>query len=299
MTKLNYALCVFIIFLSCETEEKKNVKAINFSEHSIKQSLLNGYFTKVSENIGVSVYQDDIFYFSTNNDGFAKNKFSLHLIKNDNSFENHDFFKDKYLLNDSMKGIFAPLQIIRKKINFDAYSAIRTGQFFRNESSGTTNIWSKKIIVKDIIKTKQKYQNEFSSIIKHNLLDADFKKELEYGRFFKSKADFYILLSDSNIYFLTSKSKQIDEKFMLHFIRKDNTFINDSFDYNNRFHQQFLEQPYKDLQIARINLPIYEDFFKIRIGQFDSTGNIWHQTIILDEVYSNELLIYNNEFDKQ
>lgn len=297
MNKLKYVVGIFILILSCKPEIEKNIITKNLTEHYIKQSLINGYFTKVSENVGVSIYQDNIFYFSTSPDGFSKNKFLLHLVKKNNDFDNVDFFKDKYLLNDSLKGKFSSLNIVQYKINLDSYESIRVGQFYRNDDTSINKEWSKQLKVQDILAAKEKYKNQYLSYINSNLLNDDFKKELEFGSFFKSKMSFYVLLSDTNIYFITKNEDLITEKFMLHYIMEDNSFINNSFNFNNKLYNPFLEQPFKEFKIAKMSLPFYEEFYKIRFGQYNSAGNLWTQTINLEEILSNELLTYKGELN--
>ena len=96
MNKLKYVVYIFVFFFSCQKKEKKE-KPINYIEHSIKRSLLDGYFTKVNKNIGVSIYQDNIFIFSINKNGFSDDKFLFHLVSEDQSFDNYDFKKEKFI----------------------------------------------------------------------------------------------------------------------------------------------------------------------------------------------------------
>jgi len=298
MTKLKIIVLTFICFFSCKEKENKDIKTITNSERVIKRALISGYFAEINENIGVSFYQDNIFYFSSIPDGFTEGSFMLHLIKEDNSFDNHSFSKDKYLLNDSLKGGFSSLEIIQRKIYYESYKSIRIGQFIKNEDKSTKNIWIKQIAVKDILDSKQQYLNQFNSILKRNLLNEDFKNDLKFGKFFKTKTDFYVLLSDPNIFFIAKKNNVINEKFMLHFIREDNTFNNKSFTFKTKEYQQYLEPPFSNFSIAKISIPNEEDYSRIRIGQYNSKGNIWVQEFKLQEVLANELLKYNQELEK-
>ena len=70
MNKLKYLVFFFAFFFACQEKEKKE-KPINYIEHSIKRSLLDGYYAKVNKNIGVSIYHNNIFIFSTNKNGFS------------------------------------------------------------------------------------------------------------------------------------------------------------------------------------------------------------------------------------
>ena len=131
MNKLKYVVYIFVFFFSCQKKEKKE-KPINYIEHSIKRSLLDGYFTKVNKNIGVSIYQDNIFIFSINKNGFSDDKFLFHLVSEDQSFDNYDFKKEKFLLNDSLKAGFSALSIIHRKIKIEDYRDIIIGQILKS-----------------------------------------------------------------------------------------------------------------------------------------------------------------------
>lgn len=298
MDKLKYIVIVFVCFISCKTNEEKDTKKPNTTERAIEKALLNGYFAQINEKMWFSIYQDNIFYFSTKPEGFTKDKFLLHFIKEDNSFDNNDFFKDKYVLSDSLKGAFSSLEIIKREFNVEPYRHIRTGQFKRNKDLSTTNNWVKVILVKDILESKENYSNQFTQILNKNLLNSDFIDDLNSGKFFKTKSDLYILLTDTNIFFIAINENAVKEGIMLHFIKskQDNTFKNLSFNFKDKEYQQFLEPPYSNLKIAKINIPFGDEYKIIRIGQYNLDGNIWAQRIELKDIYENGLLIYQNEF---
>jgi len=300
MNKLKYIVIVFICFISCKTNEEKDNKKPNTTERAIKKALLNGYFAQINEKMWVSIYQDNIFYFSTKPEGFTKDKFLLHFINEDNSFDNNDFFMDKYVLSDSLKGTFSSLEIIKRKINVESYKYIRIGQFKRNKDLSTTNNWVKVIPVKDILEFKENYSNQFTQILNKNSLNLniDFENDLVFGKFFKTKSDLYILLTDTNIFFIAKNENAVKEGVMLHFIKnkQDNTFKNLSFNFKDNEYQQFLEPPFSNLKIAKINIPFGDEYKIIRIGQYNLDGNIWAQRIELKDIYENGLLKYQNEF---
>ena len=301
MNKLTHLglILVAIYFFSCNTNEKNKEKETFTLENSIERALLNGYYTQINENIGVLIYQDIIYSFSRKPKGFSNDKFLLHLVKADNSFDNLDFFKENYTVNDSLTGIFTPLEIVKRKIiNIEQYKSIRIGQFKRNQDGSVKHVWVKQTSVKDIFSIKEQYLNQFKPILKKNILNESFKKDLSFGAFFKTKSAFYILLSDDKVFFIAKNEDKINEKIMLHFIRKDNSFNNKSFKFKTNLYNIFLEKPYKDFQVAMVRIPIEEENFnKIRIGQYNERGNIWSQEIVLDEIFSNELLKYRDELE--
>lgn len=296
MRHLKFLFLILVSVYSCQDKEKQTKIDLSSTEKTLKRALLNGYYNQINENIGVSFYQNNLYMFSSNADGFSKDKFLLHLINQDGSFINKDFFKDGFLMNDSLSSAFSKVDVIQQNINFDQFKAIRIGQFKRNQDGSTSNSWAKEILIKDILNIANSYQNQLP--INTNLLNEDFKTDLRLGKFFKTKSDFYILLSDNNMFFITDKSKPIDEKVMLHFIREDNTFNNLSFKFEPLQYQQFLEKPYNNLKIVKMIVPVDDFYPKIRIGQFNENGNIWAQEFFFKDIYENKLLEYNNEFEK-
>lgn len=295
MIKLRLITLVIICFFSCK--ENKIVKSSNSFEGITKRALINGYFTEINDNIAVCFYQDNIFCFSKAENGFGQDEFMLHLIKNNNSFENNSFSKEKFIIEDTLKGRFSPLAIVKINANYASFKSVRIGQFRRHADNSTRNIWAKNILVKDILDAKQGYSNQFKFILNTNLINEDFENDLNFSAFFKTKAEFYILLSDTSIFFISKKKDIIFKKMMLHFLRDDNSFLNNSFDFGDHNYQYLLELPYSNFKIAKIDLPIQEDFDRIRIGQYNVDGNIWVQEIVLSEVYGNKLLKYNKEFE--
>ncbi|WP_156950050.1 hypothetical protein [Maribacter antarcticus] len=79
---------------------------------------------------------------------------------------------------------------------------------------------------------------------------------------------------------------------MMHFILVDNTFKNYSF----TFAKKEINTSFENFRVAKINIPP-GDFFKFRIGQYNSKGNIWAQEFSPTEAMANPLLKYNNEFE--
>ena len=85
----------------------------------------------------------------------------------------------------------------------------------------------------------------------------------------------------------------------MHFIREDNTFSNHSFYFEENRYQDRLSNPYHTLKIAKVRIPIEDNpFIKIRLGQFDNSGNKWVEVISIKEIWENELLRYANDFEK-
>lgn len=302
MKALNFTFLKLIIlcicFSSCNNKEKQiNIPQGNIIEKNIEISILNGFYTQINNDISFSIYQDNLYCFNISKDGFSKNKFLLHLIDKNNSFKNLDFYKSGNEINDSLKGVFKDISIIHKKIDLNYDEKLRIGQFRRNDDGTTDNLWVKESFIDDIFDRKETYKNQLQSIIEVNLLNVDFEKALKSGVFFKINHDFYILLYNSEGYVISTKPNDIENKFMLHLIKENNEFDNLSFYFKNNNYQQFLDLPYNKFKISKFYIPQEHIYWRLRVGQFNSNGNIWVQEIDLNDVYSNDLLKYDGEFN--
>ena len=292
-----FSLLIFTIIISCsdnkvDTKEKStNTK----NDVLLNRALVNGYYTQLTDSIGLSVYNNKIYLLTGLKNGFSEDFFLLHFVKQDNTFFNKDFKKDEYLVASNLFNKFKRLSVIQlPTVNVD-FNKIRIGQYNRLEDMTTRNIWVNEINVKEIKANNSHYYNQFEHLINKNLIQESFKLSLQFGSFFKNTQGFYILYGDSFIYIISKQNVVTEDKFMLHFIDKENNFVNKSFNLNKERFQDQLEPPYSNLNITRIPLP-NDAFIKIRIGQFNRLGNIWAQQFSTEDILGNPLLKYNNEF---
>lgn len=300
MYRFRIIIFVFsIVLVSCQNEKStKSVKKDTKYDKLIKRALINGYFERVTDKISVLVYQNDLYLFSEEEKGFSNNKFMFHLIKEDLSFINMDFSKSEAKIKDSVLSLFNEFEILRRSFNPKDGKSIRIGQFIK-ENGGNKNLWVRKVDMKEIENRKGNYNNELDKIIGLNVLHDDFENTLRTKPFFKSKEGFYVLLSDNFLYLIASGESSIKDKIMMHFIREDNTFSNHSFYFEENRYQDRLSNPYHTLKIAKVRIPIEDNpFIKIRLGQFDNSGNKWVEVISIKEIWENELLRYANDFEK-
>ena len=286
-----------LTFYNCKEENKLKDDKPNVTkfENNLKAALVSGFYSQMTEDIGLSLYHDDIYYIHRNRKGFDSNKFLLHLIKEDNSFVNKDFLKDSFVVKDNVKGIFKNLDIIHRKIDYYNYDQIRTGQFRRLEDGSTQNIWSKQARIENVINKNEIYKNQIEDIVGINLVHENFESVLTKGVFFKIYKGFYLLLSEDYGYLIMLPNSSVKEKIMWHLIKEDNTFDNFSFNYWENQIDEELEFPFSDYQISKVYIPRETFYIKLRVGQFNADGNIWVQEIMLEEVKKNDLLKYNGE----
>jgi hypothetical protein len=264
---------------------------------ALTTALLNGFYHQINSEISVLIYQDNIYYFNTNKKGFDNFKFMLHLINEDNSFQNMDFFKNDYEIQDSLKGLFKDIAIIKRDIQIDNYKQMRTGQFKMNSNGVKENVWAFQYDVSKIQAGSEFYKNELLTTINKNLIHEYFVKSLMTGIFFEINKGFFVLLSDDQLYIIAKPNTMLDDKFMLHFVKSDNTFDNYSFIFKSKEYQDFLETPFNKFRIARLLIPREIEYKRLRIGQFNAEGNVWAQEIFFEDIYSNELLKYNKELE--
>ncbi|MFD2563568.1 hypothetical protein [Aquimarina rubra] len=300
MMKPKSLLIILIcVLFSCKNQKNdESKKSLTSFDKILKRALVNGYYEQINDDLGIIIYQEKIFVLSSSLDK-VQNMFLLHFIKKDKGFVNRDFNFEPGMIKSSELNLFKNLVVIQKDFPNVDFESVRIGQYIRNDKGEPSNVWVRQIIKDKILTSSKRYKNEFKEQINLNILDEDFKKSLKTGKFFKNKWGDYILLSDTYIYFIVQSDRNLDDKFMLHFVKNDNTFENRSFSFSSKNFQDFLEMPYSKLRIARVKIPYISDqFLKIRIGQYNSEGNIWVQELIIREIEENELLKYNNEFLK-
>lgn len=140
--------------------------------------------------------------------------------------------------------------------------------------------------------TQTKIETKNTDKFKKKLGDENFDKDLKSATFFKNSNDFYILFTKEVLYIVSSDVRNLEDKFMMHFILEGNTFNNHSF----TFAEKEINTFYKNFRVAKINIPT-GDFVTYRIGQFNVKGNIWAQEFSPTEAMANPLLKYNDEFE--
>ena len=292
-----FSLLIFTIISSCSdskvgTKEKStNTK----NDVLLNRALVNGYYTQLTDSIGLSAYNNKIYLLTGAENGFSEDIFLFHLVKSDYTFLNKDFLKAEYTMAPSLFNKFKGLSVIQLPVGGVEFSEIRIGQYNRLDDLSTKNIWVNQINVKEIQANNSRYKNQFEDFINKNLVHETFKLSLQFGVFFKNTQGFNILYGDGFIYIISEQNIATEDKFMLHFVDKENNFINKSFNINEQRFQDQLEPPYSNLNITRIPVPS-KAFIKIRIGQFNSLRNIWAQEFLLEDILGNPLLKYNNEF---
>ncbi|NCP83740.1 MAG: hypothetical protein CO068_04635 [Flavobacteriaceae bacterium CG_4_9_14_0_8_um_filter_34_30] len=128
-----------------------------------------------------------------------------------------------------------------------------------------------------------------------------FENHLFNSSYFKNAQGFNIFINpnDTLIYIIFDKSKYKKDKFMLHFIKEDNTFINYSFEIEKETIANFNKSPYNKYIIIQKTIPNFNEINKIRLGQYTSIKNIWVQEFVLKEILNNPLLHYNNQLLKE
>jgi len=291
-----FAVFSGILVWSCRDQVAHRDGKETETDLRLKTALLKGYYEQVTDDIGIVAYKNDLYYFSMAPEGFSSDKFMLHLIRHDLSFSNRDFYNKDAIVDSTLTHLFRNVQVLNRTIQPEDFQAFRTGQF-RKTDEGNENLWTIQAKFAEIKKKRRTYKNEWTNEIGVNLLSEYFENALAKGVFFQIRNGFFILLYDDILYFITADEANLTDRVMLHFIKDDHTFENVSFPIEQMEYQQYLEPPYNRLRIARIDLPMDKrNFSKIRVGQYNSHGNLWVQIINIEEVYTNELLRYEHQF---
>jgi len=145
-----------------------------------------------------------------------------------------------------------------------------------------------------LVSCKQKDNNHSSDKVTKNLFsqlkETDLNKDLQSSFFFRNPNGFYIFLTKTHLIIITEVTTNLDLKFMLHFIKENNTFDNYSF----QFSDKELKANIEGFRVVKIKMPT-TNFLKIRLGQYARANNVWAQEFYPDEVRANPLLKYEYE----
>lgn len=281
------------ILIGCNiNNDKRQDSKKSIEDKNLSSALIKGYFIQ-EKGISICIYQNTIYLLTDAKTGFDNNKFLLHYIDSDRNFLNRDFYKNNYEVNDSLFTKYKNLRVLKIPLLEGDFESIRIGQFVRNENNQTNNIWAKEIGFNDINNRKSFYKNELNELLPFHLLKNSFEHSLLHNTFFKTSENLYILYENDFIYFIAPNEFPTKNKFMLHFINEENTFLNHSFFFEQFEFQNYIE---KEVKIARVPIPSHKNFYKIRIGQFNSDGNIWAQEFIPEKLNANPILRYDGEF---
>lgn len=298
MRKTFFALSVLAALIcSCKQDNQTRKKDNSPGDEFITTSLLKGDYSRIDEDISLAVFENSIFFFSKGPNGFSDDEFLLQLISKDKPFLNLHFDADQTRLAKESLGAYRNLDVLYFQWNEGAYSHLRIVQH-QKTTAGIKNNWEIKIDLKSAVVRPNLYKNEFFESIGKHLRQKDFRQKLENGIFFKIRHNFHILQADDLLYLITDKNQEINDKFMLHFIPEQGEFTNLSFHFKNKEYQDFLLSPYNDFRIARVKLPEnFENFEKLRIGQFNKDGNTWVQVMTIEDILANVLLRYQGELN--
>lgn len=286
-------VCFCFIFFSC-------AKEINIDDNQsemqhtrvVSKALYDGYYKQLEDHIGLSVYNGKAFLLINKDDTLIEN-FALWLSF-DSDIESNGMNKEIVILRKISVTGFGNLKIISGKIQSDEYKSLRVGRVTERDT-----LWGAEISHKEITKSASVYGNEFQGIIGRNVIEGEFEKDLQTGVFFKNESGFYILIGEESIYFIASGNKKNNSNIMLHFLRENNTFINLSFLFKNKRIDRLLSSKYSNLIIAKVEVPRKIKYSKIRIGEFNSDGNLWLKILDINSIKNNKLLRYNEEFKKE
>jgi hypothetical protein len=284
-------------FQGCLTKEKVEQHNLSGSKQDrLFRKFIENPLLTVRENFAVLLDTDTLYLLNTNPENELPLPFELHLVLQDGSFINNDFQPSDFLVKPYDNGILQGIRIRKIPLRSAEFDSIRIGQFSRD--SGTITMkWQKGVDLKEL---RGNGKQECGLIPSGNLKALHnwvFREHLNEGVFARVPNDFYLLLKGKTCWVITRKVREALPNMMFHYIRDDGGFDNYSFSFEDSSFQACLGG-FSDLNITRINLEKeFNEYLKIRLGQYNSKGNIWVQTFHVQRILENDLLHYENEFD--
>ena len=297
---MQYRLLILIIglssFFSCERQSNSSENSISEGELFIRNGLLNGHYQEIDRNKSLTVYENSLWLFSKEPEGFSKDDFVFDLSSNIDRIS-LDFDIEQTRLDPVSLGNFQNLEILFYEWGQGEYDQLTIGQI-SEDLPNTDTIWKAEVDLNRARNRPHPYDNELGNAIGINIRQSEFHRQLREGKFFRVAREFYVLITEDAFYLIRQDQMKITDKIMLHFIRENNEFDNKSFNFSKNQYQKYLLGPYQDLRIARVSFPQeLANYPKIRIGQFNEEGNTWVQVMDTKEILSNELLHYQSEFN--
>lgn len=297
MSKYHFLVVLVYLFLSCQSSEKKGGVNYQVAQAKLDEAFVNGYFEKVRDETYVLINTNSIYYFFKERKEFLRYKVMLHLIKKDNTFDNEDFFPKQEKISPLTKIGLGDFDTISIKIESNGFVGVRTGQFRRTESGSAKNLWAKQIRFSEInTKSNNAAKEKFLKTTGLNSLKNYFAKRLFEGTFYKNSFGFYVLLADNELFLITKNQVASKNKIMVHLVKENGDFDNLSALFSSKRYCKCVTMEKEELIVYRVVLPELESFEKLRLGEFNNNGNKWVQELYLNEVLSNKLLRYSNEF---
>lgn len=219
----------------------------------------------------------------------------VHFINKTKGFINLDFSFDDNSKKEIIQGMPKELTIFKVPFPKENFSAIAVGEYVRH-GAVIEKFWDTVVSGKNIIGKENLYCGKFKFSGSDILLLNEFRCQLEKGAFFKNNRGFGFVLGSDFLYVFKKTEKSSTNKFMVHFLLENQSnFINSSFTFNNEKIVFPLDFSSSKIQVAKIALPA--NFDSIRIGEFNSKGNVWLQFLNPKEIFNNPLLKYKS-FEK-
>lgn len=287
-----------VLAVSCIKKESTG-QNFHTEENKLMAALFHGKFCKIDSMLFSVSYKDNVFLLGQNMLDTAR---AIHLINfktDDNELQDLYFTTADLQIADSLHINLEDIWVMKKGINSikntpDKFNRISYSSTQKDQmnSSLTYNLYN--VNCHD---GKNYLQDH---LLKSALTDIHFEKILKTNIFFKTSSRYYILLEKDFIYFISNSPPQPSTTFMFHLLREDGTFVNKDFILERHYVGPFKKEKFQKLYIAKI---LFErsDFVSMRIGEYTRLNGLpdvkWSQTILLEQVFSNELLIYENQFE--
>lgn len=124
---------------------------------------------------------------------------------------------------------------------------------------------------------------------------AIFSELLKTGLFAEFPHGIYLLFSRRTCWVITTEPSENPSDFMLHLTKKEGGFDNYSFRLSGPSFEN-CSGNFEGHAVHRINLANdFEAYLRIRIGQYNTGGNLWAQEYRIERLLANPLLRYHGE----
>lgn len=272
MKKRNLIHFVFIIcFISCLSVDTHNKGKDDYIFLGL------GYYKFISDNLGVCLYNNNIFMLTDSNDYI--------LLKEDNLFK----------ILPRNPGSAGNLGVDSFRLDC-LYVSVHDFDFINDTILINYDGVVTKIARQNVDFQSSFYMNDFQQLLQKDILYDSYIKAKNNGYSFQY-LDYTYLLYDDYLYVIIDN--WIDpEPFMLHFLMPDGSFINKDFNFDkiridNKFFHTNREKENK--KISRIKIKINEKYYPIQIGEYqrDLLGKpilLWYKKIYPTKVLGNMVM---------
>lgn len=286
-----------VVLVSCNNNEviyQKNGAPNN----NVIEALFHGKICKIDSMFFTVSYKNSIFLLGQKLSDTSK----IIYLKNFKT-DNHNLYDVYFTFTDLLGADSLPVILKNTWIMKKSLNGIETEQNNANNlSDSLTQNNQNNLLSYDFesISCQKEQINLQEQLLKGSLVDFYFENALRTGIFFKTSSKYYVLIENDFLYFISETPPPPSTTFMFHLLNKNGKFVNKDFVFDSLDIGPFKEMKFQKLFVAKLPFE-RSDFVSIRIGEYSRLNGLpdvkWSQTILLEHVFNNELLTYENQFE--